>query len=126
MPRIPAEAYVTLAPDWLCEVLSISTEPLDRGKKLRIYARKGVAHAWLVDPLAHTLEVMCLREGRWAQLGRYEGEARVRAVPFDAIELDLGALWIQRRSTRLLTARRPHTHTPPCAAALRASRGRRC
>ncbi|HET8698548.1 MAG TPA: Uma2 family endonuclease [Gammaproteobacteria bacterium] len=94
MPRIPAEAYVTLAPDWVCEVLSISTEPLDRGKKLRIYAREGVAHAWLVDPLARTLEVPCLREGRWAQLGRYEGEARVRAVPFDAIELDLGALWI--------------------------------
>jgi Uma2 family endonuclease len=94
MPRAPAEAYITLAPDWICEVLSTSTEALDRGKKVRIYAREGVAHAWLVDPLAHTLEVMSLETGRWTQLGRYKGEAKVRAAPFDAIELELGALWI--------------------------------
>ena len=91
---MPAAAYLTLAPDWICEVLSTSTEALDRGKKLRIYAREGVAHAWLVDPLAHTLEVMSLEAGRWMQVGRYEGEAKVRAAPFDAIERELGALWI--------------------------------
>jgi len=94
MPRAPAEAYITLAPDWICEVLSTSTEAIDRGKKLRIYAREGVAHAWLVDPLAQTLEVMSLEGGRWLPLGRYEGEANVRAAPFDAIQLELGALWI--------------------------------
>jgi Uma2 family endonuclease len=94
MPRAPADAFITLAPDWICEVLSESTETLDRGKKLRIYAHEGVAHAWLVDPLAHTLEVLSLDAGRWTQLGRYEGEARVRAAPFDAIELELAALWI--------------------------------
>jgi Uma2 family endonuclease len=94
MPRAPAEAYIALAPDWICEVLSASTEALDRGKKLRIYAREGVARAWLVDPLAHTLEAMSLEAGRWTQLCRYEGEAKVRAAPFDAIELELGALWI--------------------------------
>jgi Uma2 family endonuclease len=93
LPNVPAEAYLTLAPDWICEVLSTSTEALDRGKKLRIYAREGVAHAWLVDPLAHTLEVMSLDAGRWTQLGRYDGEAKVRAAPFDASELELGALW---------------------------------
>ena len=75
-------------------MLSTSTEALDRGKKLRIYAREGVAHAWLVNPLAHTLEVLSLETGRWTQLGRHEGEAKVRAAPFDAIELELGALWI--------------------------------
>ena len=94
MPRCPADAYMTLAPDWICEVLSTSTEAIDRGKKLRIYARESVAHAWLVDPLAHTLEVVCLEAGRWSQLGTYEGEARIRAAPFDAIELELGTLWI--------------------------------
>jgi Uma2 family endonuclease len=94
LPNVPPEAYLTLAPDWICEVLSTSTETLDRGKKLRIYAREAVAHAWLVDPLAHTLEVMSLEAGRCMQLGRYDGEAKVRAAPFDAIELELGALWI--------------------------------
>jgi Uma2 family endonuclease len=94
LPNVPAEAYLTLAPDWICEVLSTSTEALDRGKKLRIYAREGVAHAWLVDPLARSLEVMSLEAGRWTQLDRYEGEAKVRVPPFDAIELELGTLWI--------------------------------
>jgi Uma2 family endonuclease len=94
LPNVPAEAYLALAPDWICEVLSTSTEALDRGKKLRIYAREGVAHAWLVDPLAHSLEAMSLKAGRWTQLDRYEGEAKVGAVPFDAIEFELGALWI--------------------------------
>ncbi len=50
MPEPPHAAYITLAPDWVCEVLSPSTEALDRGQKLRIYARVGVAHAWLLDP----------------------------------------------------------------------------
>ena len=85
---------MTLAPDWICEVLSASTETLDRGKKLRAYAREGVAHAWLVDPLKHTLEVLALESRKWTLLHRCEGEAGVRAAPFDAIELELGALWI--------------------------------
>jgi Uma2 family endonuclease len=94
LPSVPAEAYLTLAPDWICEVLSTSSEALDRGKKLRIYAREGVTHAWLVDPLARALEVLALDAGQWAQRGRYDGAASVRAAPFDAIGLDLGALWI--------------------------------
>ena len=50
MPAIPDAAFFTLAPDWVCEVLSPSTERIDRGRKLRIYAEAGVAHAWLVNP----------------------------------------------------------------------------
>jgi Uma2 family endonuclease len=83
-----------MAPDWICEVLSASTEKLDRGKKLSIYAREGVAHAWLLDPRRCTLEVMSLEAGRWTVLGTYEGETGVRAAPFDAIEIELGALWV--------------------------------
>jgi len=94
LPAVPADAYMTLAPDWVCEVLSASTETLDRGKKLRVYAREGVAHAWLVDPLRQTLEVLSLESGKWAMLENHEGRLNVRAPPFAAIELDLGALWI--------------------------------
>ena len=85
---------MTLAPDWICEVLSPTTETLDRGQKLRIYAREGVAHAWLVNPLRQTLEVLGLESGSWRQLGAHEGNANVRARPFDAIELELSTLWI--------------------------------
>jgi Uma2 family endonuclease len=96
LPRLPADAFMTLAPDWVCEVVSPSTESIDRGQKLRRYAREGVAYVWLVDPLKQALEVLTLELGRWTLLARHEAGARVRAVPFDAVELELelGALWI--------------------------------
>ena len=94
LPTVPPDAYLTLAPDWVCEILSPSTEALDRGKKLRRYAREGVAHAWLIEPLRQTLEALSLVSGRWAQSGLYEGRVNVRVPPFDAVELELGSLWI--------------------------------
>jgi Uma2 family endonuclease len=85
--------YLTLAPDWLCEVVSPSTEMIDRKKKLAVYARECVGHVWLVDPLLETLEVLRLESMRWSLLAKHGGRASVRAEPFDAIELELGALW---------------------------------
>ncbi len=93
MPAIPDEAALTLAPDWVCEVLSPSTERTDRALKLAIYAREGVPHAWLVNPLSETLEVMRLEAGRWTLLATHAGDAVVRAEPFDAIELGLFRWW---------------------------------
>jgi Uma2 family endonuclease len=94
MPRPPPDAYLTLAPDWVCEILSPSTEALDRGKKLQRYAREGVGHVWLIEPLKQTLEWLSLVSGKWSRLAVHEGRANVRVPPFDAIELELGALWI--------------------------------
>ncbi|WP_224368574.1 Uma2 family endonuclease [Hyalangium versicolor] len=93
LPEIPEEAAMTLAPDWVCEVLSPSTEALDRARKMTAYAREGVKHLWLVDPRPRMLEVYRLAEGRWLRLGAYEGNATVRAEPFEAIELKLDLLW---------------------------------
>lgn len=93
MPALPGEPHFTLAPDWICEVLSPSTAAIDRVKKLAIYAREGVGHAWLADPDARTLEVLRLENGRWTIAATFAGTAPVRAEPFDAIELDLGWLW---------------------------------
>jgi len=86
-------AAFTLAPDWVCEIVSTSTERIDRGKKLRVYAREGVGHVWLLSPEARTLEVMRRLGDQWLLVAVHEGEARVRAEPFDAIELDLIGLW---------------------------------
>jgi Uma2 family endonuclease len=93
LPAIPDEAYFTVVPDWVCEVLSPSTERFDRTRKLRIYAEAGVAHAWLVKPTDRTLEVLRLRDGAWTIVGSWEDAAVVRIEPFDAIELELGRLW---------------------------------
>ena len=87
------EPFFTLAPDWACEVLSPSTAATDRSQKLPIYSRELVGHIWLVDPLQRTLEVLRREGSRWLILGVYRGDAKVRAEPFDAIELDLAVLW---------------------------------
>src|SRR5512147_766081 len=49
MARLPAEPFVTLAPDWVAEVTSPSTSKYDRTDKLRIYARAQVEWIWIVD-----------------------------------------------------------------------------
>lgn len=90
---IPDEPFIGIAPDWVCEVISPSTAALDRVKKLAIYADEGVLHAWLVDPLARTLEVL-EREGRlWTIVSTGQGRDVVRVRPFDALDLDLTLLW---------------------------------
>jgi Uma2 family endonuclease len=93
MPALPDTAYFELAPDWVCEVLSPGTQAIDRADKMPIYAEHGVQHAWLVDPAAQLLEVYRLESSRWLRLGTWRGDARVRAEPFDAIELALDRLW---------------------------------
>jgi Uma2 family endonuclease len=93
MPVMPDTAYFELAPDWLCEVISPSTGALDRARKLPRYAAAGVGNVWLVDPGVRTLEVFRLDQGTWRLVATYEGEARIRAEPFDAVELDLAVLW---------------------------------
>jgi Uma2 family endonuclease len=95
MPNIPKAPYLTQAPDWVCEIVSPSTEALDRGHKMRIYAREHMAHLWIVDPLAETVEVYRLETGRWVVVSTYAGNDRVRAEPFDAIEVDLRRWWLE-------------------------------
>ena len=94
MPVLPSTAYFTLAPDWVCEVLSTSTETHDREVKMPIYARERIPHAWLLDPLKRTLEVYTLdADGRWSDPVIHVNADVVRAPPFDAIGIDLAALW---------------------------------
>ncbi|MCY1077043.1 Uma2 family endonuclease [Archangium lansingense] len=93
MPSPPRTAAFTLAPDWVCEVLSPSTRALDRAVKLPVYAREGVRHVWFVDPEARTLEVLRLEGARYSLLVTHSGLVHVRAEPFAAIELELPFLW---------------------------------
>jgi len=93
MPEIPDAAAITIAPDWVCEVLSDRTRRLDRGKKQRIYAREGVKHLWFADPEAQMVEVFRLEGNRWLLVDTVEADAKVRVEPFEKVELPLSALW---------------------------------
>ncbi len=95
MPELPDTACFTLAPDWVCEVLSRSTERIDREDKLPYYAEHGVGHVWLLDPIDRRLEVHTLDAAakRWREVRIHQGDVAVRAPPFDAVASDLAAQW---------------------------------
>ena len=105
MDHVPAQpAYFETRPDWVCEILSPSTAKLDRSLKLGVYARAGVSHVWLIDPLARLVEVLVRvpqggigPEGRWSIQATFADPTRVRVDPFAAVELELDLLWADVR-----------------------------
>lgn len=95
MPDIPSDHRFIVSPDWVCEVLSPSTAKIDRFDKMPLYAHYGVAFLWLVDPLAHTLEVFELNEKHWTILDSYKDDAEVCAPPFTDMTICLADLWVE-------------------------------
>jgi len=87
------QAYFEVAPDWICEIISPSTERYDKGDKRRIYALHGVRHLWHLDPRAMTLETFELRGESWLLTHTFVDREDVCAPPFDAITFSLGLLW---------------------------------
>ena len=93
---MPRRGPIGIVPDWICEVLSPSTEAIDRGEKRALYGRFEVPHLWLVGPASRTLEVFRWTPDGWLVISVHTGEAKIRAEPFDAVELELGQLWLPR------------------------------
>ena len=92
LPLIP-DGPIDVAPDWICEILSPSTANKDRKLKLPLYGKLGVPHAWIVDPYAKTFETYRYADGHWLLLGTFGDDDKMRAEPFDAVEIDLAPLW---------------------------------
>jgi Uma2 family endonuclease len=101
--ELPETAAYTVAPDWVCEILSPSTAADDRALKMPFYAQAGIGHLWIVDPLLFTLEVYRLDAGAWRQLGVWRDEAVAKAEPFDALPLKLSRLWGRRKPPQRVT-----------------------
>ena len=95
MAVIPNAPFITLAPDWVCEVISPGTGRIDRSRKMQVYARESIRHLWYVDPLAQTLEVYRLEGGHWLVADTYGGRVLIQAEPFEAIAIDLDRWWIE-------------------------------
>ena len=93
LPRPPVTGRITVVPDWICEVLSPKTRSYDKLVKRPFYAELGIGHLWYVDPADRSLTVSRLSEGKWLELGIYGPDDKVRAEPFQAVEIDLGGWW---------------------------------
>jgi Uma2 family endonuclease len=98
LPRPGKARPVEVVPDWVCEVQSPSTAARDRVLKRRLYAQAGIAHYWLVDPELRLLEALALREGQWVELGVYDDTSLARIAPFEAVELEVGRLFLPKEA----------------------------
>ncbi len=93
LPEVPDVAWLSLAPDWLCETLSPPTQKKDRTLKTDRYAREGFRLVWLLDLDAGLLEAF-EREGTdWRRYGAINAESRVSRAPFEAVTFKLETLW---------------------------------
>lgn len=93
MPVYPDAPFFTLAPDWACEILSPSTRRFDLTEKRALYGANGVAHLWLLDPDARTLETFRLAAGAWTLAAAFGEDDEVRAAPFETLAFPLAVLW---------------------------------
>lgn len=93
--RLPVtpDGPIDIGPDWVCEILSLSTAVKDRKLKLPIYAGLGVGHVWLVEPQSKTVEIFRNDGKHWVLLATYADQDEMRAEPFDAVPLQLASLW---------------------------------
>ncbi len=93
LPKLPRSGYLDIVPDWVCEVLSPGTAGMDRGLKRRIYGEVGVEWLWLVDPESQSLEVERWTGTQWHSILSGGRNDRLKAPPFDAVEIALERLW---------------------------------
>jgi Uma2 family endonuclease len=94
-PRAVETNWISIPPDWACEVLSPGTMRTDKIKKMPLYGRHDVGYIWLIDPIAKTLEVFRLEARRWVVASVHAEDDRVRAEPFQEIEFSLNDIWLE-------------------------------
>lgn len=94
VPQLPDENPLTVLPDWCCEILSPTTERVDRLTKLPLYAKSGVPWIWLVDPEKQSVEVYETIDGRPALTALGSDEVRATLPPFG--DLEIASWWLPR------------------------------
>ena len=93
VPAIPEGPVVRLVPDWVCEILSPSTEDRDLGHKLRTYHRAHVGHYWVIEPALQTLRVYRWEDADYVPALSARAGDVVRAEPFGAIAIAVAEIF---------------------------------
>lgn len=92
LAELPSEVPIGVRPDWICEILSKNRRN-DLIKKKRVYHRHEVGHYWIVDPIEETLAVHRWHTDGYVEILVADRDERVRAEPFEAVELRVGVLF---------------------------------
>jgi len=81
-------------PTLAVEIVSPSTARIDRGAKLQLYAKHGIAHYWIVDPEARSIEAYVLTGGVFRLAARLAGADRGSLPPFPDLTIAATLLWL--------------------------------
>jgi Uma2 family endonuclease len=92
VPERPSGVPVSILPDWICEILSTNRRN-DLIKKKRVYHEHKVPHYWILDPGEETLSVQRYGPDGYIEVLAAQRGERVRAEPFQAVELDVGVFF---------------------------------
>jgi Uma2 family endonuclease len=77
------------------EILSPSRPDYDRLTKARRYAAFGIAHYWIVDPDARTVECFGLEGETYRLRADGGGHDTLVVAAFDDLAMPLGELWLE-------------------------------
>lgn len=89
----PGEWPVRTRPDWVCEIVSPKHERQDLVVKPRVLQTDEVPHYWVLDPVERILLVHRWSADGYIVVQRAAAGERIRAEPFDAIEISVGVLF---------------------------------
>ena len=92
LPEWPVEVPIRVVPDWICAILA-SNRRNDLIKKKRVFHQHRVPHYWIIDPVEEVLTVHRWNPDGYLEVLVAERNERVRAEPFDGIELRVGILF---------------------------------
>ncbi|MBE3586901.1 Uma2 family endonuclease [Desulfofundulus thermocisternus] len=84
------EKRINGAPDLVVEILSPGTGYYDLRTKYKVYEKSGVREYWIVDPHDKSVQVFCLKGGKYAldQEVEQQGEVQSRIIPGFAVEVE--------------------------------------
>ncbi|MGI8638006.1 MAG: Uma2 family endonuclease [Segetibacter sp.] len=81
------------APDFVVEILSDSTEKIDRGVKFVDYAAHGVSEYWIVDPIKKTVEKYLLEQGEYLLEVKLQSEGKLQSSVIEGFVIEMHELF---------------------------------
>jgi Uma2 family endonuclease len=91
--HLVGEKAIEGPPDLCVEIISPSSTTIDRKQKFKQYEKAGVAHYWIVDPEAKTIEGYKMVGKKYQATGGGKGTDVVRLPPFEKLQIKLAELW---------------------------------
>lgn len=76
------------APDWIIEIVSPSSKPMDYYTKLTLYRESGVREYWIVDPLRQIILVYDMEHGDSPVIHSFNDSIPVRIYPGFSIDFN--------------------------------------